>query len=366
MSPMTIMDRYLFRNFVAAYLICFFSLVGLYVIIDLFANADEFFEDHAGTLAFLRRIGKFYFIHSFEYFARLSPVITMISAMTTLANLHRHNEIIALLAAGIPTRRALMPILFGTLIVISLGIVNRETILPTYSEMLQRLHEDIEGERVLLPTMNIDKDQVLFRADRAFREDNRLENVNITLPVEITGVLQEVHCLKAYHKAFPDSGEMGWELNDVDSNVDVTNTKGKLRRTADGKLFVLTNISFQDMIRQSNWKSFAGTWELVSLLQREEIKDPQNVRILIHNRIMDPALHFILVLLGLPFVLQWERKNVFAGIAISMGLCGAFFVTNSMANYMAAYGYIDAVLAAWTPLFIFGPIAMCLFPKIGT
>lgn len=117
------------------------------------------------------------------------------------------------------------------------------------------------------------------------------------------------------------------------------------------------------MIRQSNWKSFAGTFELVNLLQREEIKDPQNVRILIHNRIMDPALHFVLVLLGLPFVLQWERKNVFAGIAIAMGLCGAFFVTNSMAGYMASYGYMDAVLAAWIPLFIFGPIAMYLFPE---
>ena len=290
----------------------------------------------------------------------------MISAMTTLANLHRHNEIIALLAAGIPTRRELLPILFGTLIVITLGIVNRETILPAYSEMLQRYHEDIEGERVLLPTMNIDKDQVLFRADRAFREDNRLENVNITFPVEITGVLQEVHCMKAYYKVSPDAEDAGWVLDDVDTAVDVTNTKGKLRRSPDGKLFVRTNVSFNDMIRQSNWKSFAGTFELVNLLQREEIKDPQNVRILIHNRIMDPALHFVLVLLGLPFVLQWERKNVFAGIAIAMGLCGAFFVTNSMAGYMASYGYMDAVLAAWIPLFIFGPIAMYLFPRIGT
>ena len=84
---MRIMDRYLFWNFVAAYLICFTSLVGLYVVIDLFSNADEFLEvnpvtgDHPDTLTFLRRVGQYYFIHSFEYFNRLSPIITMIAAM---------------------------------------------------------------------------------------------------------------------------------------------------------------------------------------------------------------------------------------------------------------------------------------------
>jgi lipopolysaccharide export system permease protein len=363
---MKIMDRHLFMSFVAAYVICFVSLVGLYVIIDLFANADEFFEDHAGTLVFLRRVAKFYFVHSFEYFARLSPVITMISAMTTLANLHRHNEIVALLAAGIPTRRALFPILGGTLVVIGLGIANREFVLPAYSEVLQRLHEDIEADHVLLPSMCIDKDQVLFRADHAHREEKRLENVNVTFPVEITGILQEVHCIKAYHRPDPDTGEPGWLLVDGDAPIDTSMARGKVRQLPDGKLFVRTNVTFEDMIRRPNWKSYASTGELVTLLQREEIKDPQDVRVLIHSRLMDPALHFLLVLIGLPFVLQWERKNVFAGIAVAMALCGAFFVTGSMASYFASHGYIDAMLAAWTPLLVFGPLAMALFPRIGT
>lgn len=363
---MTIMDRYLLRNFVVAYLICFISLVGLYVVIDLFANADEFFEDHAGTLIFLRRVGKFYFIHSFEYFARLSPVITMIAAMTTLANLHRHNEIVALLAAGIPTRRALVPILFGALLVIGLGIANREWALPYLAEPLQRLHEDIEADRVLQPMMNIDKDQVLFRADRAYREDEHLENVNITLPVEIAGVLQEIHCNRAYYQVDPETKRNGWLLVDSDSQIDTAATKGKVSARPDGALFIESSVTFGDMIRRPNWKSYASTGQLINQLGREEIKDPHSVRIMIHGRMIDPALHFLLVLLGLPFVLQWERKNVFAGIAIAMGLCGAFFVVISSASYMAEYGYLDAMLAAWMPLFLFGPVAAALLPRIGT
>jgi lipopolysaccharide export system permease protein len=366
LSFVSIMDRYLLRNFLIAYGICFLSLIGLYVVIDLFANADEFFEDHAGTLTFFRRVGKFYFVHSFEYFARLSPVITMVAAMTTLANLHRHNEIVALLAAGVPTRRALAPILVGALGVIGLGIANREMMLPRYSEVLQRLHEDIEADHALIPSMCIDKDKVLFRADRAFRDRRVIENVNLTFPVEITGVLQEVHCVEAFEELDPETAEPGWRLIEATAGVDTNARRQKIRKLPDGTHFVRTNVRFVDMIRRSNWQSYASTMELVDLLQKEEIKNPQDTRVLIHTRIMEPALHFLLVLLGLPFVLQWERRNVFAGIAVSMGLCGAFFVTASSASYLASYGYIDSMLAAWSPVLIFGPVAVSLFPRIGT
>lgn len=363
---MKIMDRYLFMNFVVAYLICFVSLVGLYIVIDMFSNVDELLEDRAGTLVFLRRVATYYGVHSFEYFARLSPVITMIAAMTTLANLHRHNEIVAMLAAGIPTRRALVPILAGVMLVVGLGVLNREFVLPHYSLVLQRRHEDIDAKRAVQPSMQIDKDQVLFQASAAYRQEKRIENVNITLPVEIAGSLQEVHCREAYHRTDPANGAQGWILVEPEPALDLTASNGKVRRLASGETFVESNVTFEDMIRRSHWKSFAGTLELVRLLQREEIKDPQEVRILIHNRLMDPVIHLLLVLIGIPFVLQWERRNVYAGIAVAMGLCGAFFVAISAAGYIASYGYFDAVFAAWAPVFLFGPIAMALSNRIGT
>ena len=38
---MILLDRFLFKNFVKAWLICFISLVSLYVIIDAFSHFDE-------------------------------------------------------------------------------------------------------------------------------------------------------------------------------------------------------------------------------------------------------------------------------------------------------------------------------------
>ena len=39
---MRIIDRYLLRQFVQTFLICFLSLVGIVIVFDLFTNLDEF------------------------------------------------------------------------------------------------------------------------------------------------------------------------------------------------------------------------------------------------------------------------------------------------------------------------------------
>ena len=76
-----------------------------------------------------------------------------------------------------------------------------------------------------------------------------------------------------------------------------------------------------------------------------------------------PAL---LVLLGIPFVLQWNRRTLYRSVAFSMLLSGAYFVMDAIVTYIATYGYIDAVLAAWLPMFLFGPVAASLVHRIGT
>lgn len=362
---MRIMDRYLLRNFLVAYLICFSSLVGLHVVIDLFSNADEFVEDHPGTLIFLRRAGTYYFVHSFEYFNRLSPFITMIASMTTLASLQRSNEIVALLAAGIPTKRALMPILGGTGLMIALGVINRELIVPRHMEILQRHHEDIDADHTLLPASHMDNDQILYKAQAAHRDGQRLENVNITLPMEIVGQLQEVHAEQAIFETDPKTGRTGWRLVKP-SAVQVLKANNRLKRLEGGDLFLYSRVTFADMIRVRNWMQYASTPELVSQLRNDQIKNPQAVRILVHNRLMQPVLNVLLVLLGVPFVLQWEQRNVYRSILISIAITTGFFVLDVLSGYFAEHGYLDPMLAAWVPVFAFGPVALSLLYRIGT
>lgn len=356
---MRIIDRYLFWNFIVSYLIVFATMVGLYIVIDLFANADEFIKDRPGTLAFVERVGLYYAIHMLEYFGRLSPVITMLAAMSTLASLHRHNEIVALLAAGVPIRRILTPILAGVACVVGLGVANREWAMPSQAEFLQRAHDDVGGKNIITPSSYIDSDQVLIRAKEAFRHDQHVDWVSITLPND----LQDIKAASAYYEVDRGTGDRGWRLvRPEPPDVPLSN---KLRRLPNGDLFLVTHVTFAEIIRQHNWTLFASTGDLIRELENDEAKNPVELRSLIHQRLMHPALNLVLVLLGIPFVLQWDRRNVYRGVFIAMLLSGAFFVFDNVAAYFAGFGYLDPAFAAWLPVFFFGPLALGLLHRIG-
>lgn len=366
---MKIMDRYLFFQYLRSFIFCFISLVGLYVIIDLFAQADEFLEDSQGVLIAARKAGKYYLFHSMEYFNTLSPILTQIAAMTTLASLHRNNEIVALLAAGIPTRRALWPVIAGAGVTIAFGAVNREFLIPQYSEVLQRLHEDIEANKPQVPSPKVDKNKVLISASEAYRDGSRLENVHFTLPIEMVGQLIELRAKSAYQEWDEELKLMGWRLVQPmlgEHPFVFDRQDAKLRQLPNGDLFLASSIGFADMIRKPNWMEFASTFDLIRELRQSEIRNWQTLRIRIHGRILQPALHMLLVLIGIPFVLQWEQRNIYRSIAVSMLLSAFFFVVSQIASQFATFGYVDPMTAAWFPVFIFTPVAFALFHKMGT
>src|SRR5262245_5527982 len=307
---MTILDRYLFRVFLRSYAVFFTSMLGLYIMIDLFANIDEFAKDSPGGALLFVRILRYYSIHTFDYFGRLSPIITQMAAMYSLADLKRHNELTPILAAGVPTRRAIVPIMIGVVMVVALGAANREFMMPHYSEFLQRGHDDVEGANQLGVSSRIDADWMLLRGDKAFRDGQRLVDVKLTLPD-----LQEVTAARAHFTNGPD-GRPGIVLEDA-RPADLRESD-KVKRVPDGKVFVATSLTFWEMVRSNGWTRFASAADLVDELGKPQAASLHEIRALIHNRIMQPVANVMLVLLGIPFVLSWERKKFFVSLLIAM------------------------------------------------
>jgi lipopolysaccharide export system permease protein len=90
---MQIVDRYLLREFLKVFLICFVSLTGLFIVIDGFGNLEEFIshsKNSGGGL--LRVMGEYYAYRSLWFFDRMSGILTLIAAMFTVTWIQRHNE----------------------------------------------------------------------------------------------------------------------------------------------------------------------------------------------------------------------------------------------------------------------------------
>src|SRR5438094_851860 len=121
---LTILDRQMVFNYVKAYVFCLISLTGLFIVVDLFMNLDDFTANRKDFLSVLRYVGVFYGYKFFHIFDRLCEPVVLLAGMFTVAWMQRSNELLPLLSAGVSTRRAVRPVLLCAMAMMGLVTVN--------------------------------------------------------------------------------------------------------------------------------------------------------------------------------------------------------------------------------------------------
>src|SRR5205814_1804965 len=102
------------------------SLLSLYVVVDMFTNIEDFAHGHDGLASILKHIGTYYGYKVAQIFDRLCEAIVLLAGMFTVAWMQRNNELLPLLSAGVSTRRAVRPVLFGACGLLCLAVANQE------------------------------------------------------------------------------------------------------------------------------------------------------------------------------------------------------------------------------------------------
>jgi len=142
---MFILTRYLLRQFVQIFTICFLSLTGLYIVIDAFGHLDHFSshaKEHGSLIAI---VAEYYAYRSLDFFDRTSGILAMIAAMFTVTWLQRHHEMTAMMAAGISKFRILRPLIVCVAVVSLCAAANREWVIPQVRDELTRDSKDLGG-----------------------------------------------------------------------------------------------------------------------------------------------------------------------------------------------------------------------------
>jgi LPS export ABC transporter permease LptG len=104
---MKLLDRYVLRNFLEPFFICFFGFVGIWLIFDLTDNGPDFVQAHAS----LKAVALFY-LTQFPQIVLISlPVGLLLAMLFSLSSMSRRNEIISMLTAGRSVPRVLLPLI---------------------------------------------------------------------------------------------------------------------------------------------------------------------------------------------------------------------------------------------------------------
>lgn len=376
---MGIIDRYLLRQFIQTFLICYLSLTGLYVVFDAFTNLESFMEcaDRAGGLA--RLMGRYYTFRAIFFFDRMAGILTLVSAMFTVTWIRRHNELTALMAAGISRVRVILPVICASMLIALFAAANRELVIPTFREELARTPNDLLGDvsRNLQPCYDNLTD-ILIRGRGTSANRQRLAEPNFLLPNTLDDYGKQLTAEEAfYHPA--EAGRPGGYLLKGVKKPEGLHLRSSLK--LDGKpviitprdapdwlgkdeCFVASNVSFEQLTGGNAWRQYASTAQLIDGLRNPSLDFGADVRVAIHSRILQPFADITLLFLGLPLVLTRDSRNVFIAIGLCVLVVAVFVLVALAFQYLGASYLLRPSLAAWAPLIIFVPLAVGMAESI--
>ena len=367
---MKIVDRYLLRQFLKTFLICFLSLTGLFIIFDAFTNLEYFLRAAEKTGGLGALMGRYYAFRSVMFFDRTSNLLTLVAAMFTITWIQRHNELTALMAAGVSRARVVKPIIVAAVVLSLLSTVVREVAIPQMGRELSRSPQDLLGDAAheLKPAFD-DQTQVCIRGKNSFNREMRIEEPNFWLPQELGG--GELTAVNAYYRAPAVGKPGGYLLDDVKSPKDLDKSSNLMlcgqpvvytHKDADdwlkpGQCFVVSGISFEQLVSGQTFRQYFSTVQLIRSLHNESLGYGADVRVAVHCRIVQPFLDITLLFLGMPLVISRENRNVFLAIGLFAVLVSLFLMVG-IAFQQLGETYIRPATAAWAPLLIFVPLAV--------
>lgn len=143
---MRLLDRYVIKLFVQNYVILGVVLAGLYVLVDLIVDLDEFLkagrihgEDMGGTLVGTAWVmADYYGPLLLLIFTAMSGLLVVAAMGFTIAQLQRTREITAILASGISLYRVAAPVLIAGFAINLLVLPMQELAIPPLAEKLVR------------------------------------------------------------------------------------------------------------------------------------------------------------------------------------------------------------------------------------
>lgn len=371
---MTRIDRYLLFLYVRVLVICFTSLTGLLIVVQVFSNLDEFMRyAKQQNRSLVTVLLDYYGPYSLTIFDRLSGLIALLALLFVIAWLYRTNEFTALMAAGVTKWRVTRPLLIASACVILAAVLLREIAIPRFQDKLDRSPQDLSGEvaRPLKYTYD-HRTSALLQGKHTLPAKQEIVEPSLRFRGGPVGAAcgRQLAAETATYEVGQNGRPTGYRFRNITAprNIDAIDSIYAL----DGSPLLLTSKDTDwlkpneaywvsetefEMLRGGNtWKQFASTSELIAHLRLGMRTEGNALRIQIHQRFVRPFIDGTLLLLAIPVLLTRNDRHVFmvAGSCLILVTGFTAFVLG-LANLGGGGYLLDPLSAIWLPLVIFLP-----------
>ncbi|MEO6784918.1 MAG: LptF/LptG family permease [Chthoniobacteraceae bacterium] len=357
---MRILDRYVLRNFLEPFLLCFLGFLGILTIFDLYDNRNDFIEGSSRYWL----IGVYY-IHQLPHFILLSmPMGVLLALLYSLSKMSRSNEIISMLATGRSVPRLLAP-----LFICCAGLTGVCTWLNySLAPRAEAIHaEDVA--RIRFGDSEIQKRKVISGHLTKDRTTNRLWFAALTFPnvdvfdgVHITQLDENGRLVTRWyaHEAVWDARTGRWILSwgkqvrfDAEGNIAGTTddwTRGNgpnVMRTIEG----WSETPFRITSSRMDAEHLSVPELREYLASNSDFSEAQLAPFRTHlqHRWALPFTCLAVFFIAAPLGIVFSRRAVLASVASSIFI---FFIFLFLMFFFLAMGkgnHVSPIVAGWTP-----------------
>ena len=360
---MRILDGHLTRLFIFALI---FSLLGVWLtalIVDLVEHIDTFIDRHASLFL----VAKYYVFWSPYMLGLTIPVAVLLACIFSVGQLARHNELLAIKAAGISLYRILLPLLILSVAVSFLTMIFGELVIPIANKKKGEIRNFEIGRKSK-------ETNVLRRNIFVQSEDGRifhLKNYNIETKTGNDVLVQKIlknrlaEQLEAKKMSWRSNGwlfENGRERIFPDS---LSQISGEKYRTFAKSFRADMKVKPEVFAERQKSPEEMGYFELAKYVKIRKRAGAEVLRELtdLNSKISYPLINFIIVLFGAPIAANPRRSGMAVGVALTLLIAFCSYVIIKGALILGYTGTLSPTLAAWSANILFAILGTVLLIK---
>ncbi|HEY8399854.1 MAG TPA: LptF/LptG family permease [Cytophagaceae bacterium] len=356
---MKIIDRYILKKFLTAFVFVVSLLVLVICVIDFTEKNDDFIKNNVAVSAILGD----YYLNFIPYLANmLSPITVFIATVFVTAKMASHTEVIAILSSGISFRRMMVPYIIGsTLIAIAtfylIGwvIPNANKVRVAFENQYVKNAFFFEGRNIhmkIAPTTYI-----------------YMESYNNQLQVGYQFTIETIEGTELKSKL--KANKITWQQDKGKWLLDKYSV-----RTFDGMKEELIYGEHLDTTIALSPKDFESTYllhetftlpELDNYIRELKERGAENIEIYLtekYERYTYPFAIIILTIIGVIVSARKTREGSGFQIAFGFLLAFIYIIFVIMSRSVAQVGSIGPLIAAWLPNIIFAGIGAIMYKTV--
>jgi lipopolysaccharide export system permease protein len=355
---MKIIDRYILKRFLGAFVFVVLILVLIIVVIDLTEKIEKFGR---ANLSAMEVIG--YYMDFIPFIANLiTPITVFIATVFVTAKMAGHTEIIAILSNGMSFRRLLLPYFIGSLLIASLSFALTGWVIPNSNK--SRLAFEIQHlkTKYFFDQRNIHM-QVAPNVYLYMQSYYNTSDTGIEFTMERIEGTELTEKLTARRIKWNPENEkwtmIDWRRREID---------GMIERITQGKEMDTTLIIHPSEF-DNDYREFDGMTinELNEHIARLRMRGSSNVEVYeVEKYIRFTSPFAVLILTFMGVIVSARKARGGAGFQIALGFLLSFIyiITFIMTRSIAVAGAFDPALAVWIPNILFALVTMLMYKYV--